>query len=757
MSGGICTVSRRTATLAAVGVLAALVVVPNWKLATMRGLLVPDDVFTSDLMNEGYPGRHYLGQVLRSGELPLWYPLVYGGLPLLGKAETGAAFPVNLLMFGLFPSHVALNLSILLTLLVAATGAYLLAAHLGAGTSGSLVAGVAFAYSGFMVSHLRHLSMAWVVALVPAALLLLLRTLENPPVRGLPPAAVGLAAVIGLQGLAGHPQPLYYSALIYAAVVAAHALRAAGSLPGAPPGAAGGLAAGLRRFAAATRPAVLAGCIGAGLGAVQLVPMLELVRLSARAGGLDLPATTVYAYDPGDLVQFVLPLARGHVGDRSYVGSGIFWEDYAYVGLLTLVAAVYGTVARRREPAVVFIAAGSLLALGLALGPATPLHGLAHAAVPGMRFFRFPTRWLFAVDLGLALLAALGLSHAVRAVASTPAGTRRWAGAALGTLAVAVVTGDLLFHQLGMNPVADARQWLEPPRTARFLREDASLFRIFSPVAADAHCRAFAAAGGWRADLAPYLRHRELLQPCTNVLHGLASADGYAMLVPSYVVDVWGDHTRPGLVASTMDARGSLIWSTAATRKLLDMFNVKYVLADRPIHGPGLEPMYRAPDVHLYRSTGAFERAFLVPAARVVASPGAAAAALLAADFDPAQEAVLFEEPGLPAGAQPGGRADVVRHAANEVRVRVATSQPQLLVLADTFYPGWEARVDGRRTRVLQANLCQRAVVVPCGTHEVTFRYRPRSALLGAALSTLSLALLAVLGRRARPFDSSRR
>jgi len=73
----------------AVTLLALVIAGSYWKLSTMQGVLITDDIFASDIMNDGFPYRFYLGEALKAGELPLWYPCVYGGFPLLARAEAG--------------------------------------------------------------------------------------------------------------------------------------------------------------------------------------------------------------------------------------------------------------------------------------------------------------------------------------------------------------------------------------------------------------------------------------------------------------------------------------------------------------------------------------------------------------------------------------------------------------------------------------------------------------------------------------------
>ena len=81
------------------------------------------------------------------------------------------------------------------------------------------------------------------------------------------------------------------------------------------------------------------------------------------------------------------------------------------------------------------------------------------------------------------------------------------------------------------------------------------------------------------------------------------------------------------------------------------------------------------------------------------------------------------------------------------VVIEVKASQPAMLFLGDTHYPGWSARIDGRETPIYRANYLFRAVAIPAGTHTVEFTYAPRSFRIGAMISLLTgLAVLAALG-----------
>jgi hypothetical protein len=82
----------------------------------------------------------------------------------------------------------------------------------------------------------------------------------------------------------------------------------------------------------------------------------------------------------------------------------------------------------------------------------------------------------------------------------------------------------------------------------------------------------------------------------------------------------------------------------------------------------------------------------------------------------------------------------------DEVRVAVHAPAAGWLILADTWYPGWEARdAAGTVLAIHPANLAFRAVPLPAGDHRIEFRYRPGSFRLGLLLGAASLAAILLL------------
>ena len=112
--------------------------------------------------------------------------------------------------------------------------------------------------------------------------------------------------------------------------------------------------------------------------------------------------------------------------------------------------------------------------------------------------------------------------------------------------------------------------------------------------------------------------------------------------------------------------------------------------------------------------------------------------------------------PAPPGGDSATASAAITHDSPERVVVAASTDSPGYLVLADTWFPGWTAAVDGRARPVERADHAFRAVRLEPGRHEVEFRYWPRSVQLGLAVSAVAaLAALIVAWPGRRPAERS--
>jgi hypothetical protein len=128
-------------------------------------------------------------------------------------------------------------------------------------------------------------------------------------------------------------------------------------------------------------------------------------------------------------------------------------------------------------------------------------------------------------------------------------------------------------------------------------------------------------------------------------------------------------------------------------------------------------------------------------------------------DFHPDKEVLLEEEPKWEIGM--GGRrepplqningvgdplsgvpdkVEFLLEKNNELHLRVRAKENALLVLSDTYYPGWKAFGNGKEMKIYKANYNFRAIPLKAGEYEVKFIYDPISFKIGALVSLLTLA-----------------
>ncbi|MDE2992641.1 MAG: YfhO family protein, partial [Chloroflexota bacterium] len=173
--------------------------------------------------------------------------------------------------------------------------------------------------------------------------------------------------------------------------------------------------------------------------------------------------------------------------------------------------------------------------------------------------------------------------------------------------------------------------------------------------------------------------------------------------------------------------------------------------------------------MQVYERAASVPRARWVPAAQPVADADTALAGVRAAGADSRATTFIEAPPAAVAAvsgdmAAGGSAAEAVvqwqQDSPTRIVLRVDAPAAGWLVLADAFYPGWEARLDGQPTPIYPADGLFRAVAVPPGPHQITFDFRPRSLWLGAALSAVGVVLVAAVlwlaGRGRRSLVTSR-
>lgn len=358
------------------------------------------------------------------------------------------------------------------------------------------------------------------------------------------------------------------------------------------------------------------------------------------------------------------------------------------------------------------IAAGAIIVAAVVLLFVTT-HAINSTTTPDL--VHAAERRMIVTAGALALLAIAIVSIVAWRIRGMPS---RWFGAAaVALIAIELVTLHTRARYLRANV------WQSPPAYVRALQADPALFRVHGTF-----------------DLA-------LTPDVTDGLE-LTSLGSRATFNPSrYTTLLRTYFAAPRLPFPLPDVL------VPQARRLLDVLNVKYVVAYAPtaadlaaLAQQGLDVATTDGHFVVLRNTSVWPRAYLARRFTVAPTPEAALAAVAALEPD---TVVLEQTPRVVTGDRDAtGSISVVRYSPDEVAIDVRTNGPALVVLGDSEAPGWRAFVDGRETPILRANYAFRAVEVT-GSGTVVFRYVTPGLFPGLAASAAGLAV--VLGLIALP------
>ncbi|MGB5962248.1 MAG: YfhO family protein [Coleofasciculaceae cyanobacterium] len=114
--------------------------------------------------------------------------------------------------------------------------------------------------------------------------------------------------------------------------------------------------------------------------------------------------------------------------------------------------------------------------------------------------------------------------------------------------------------------------------------------------------------------------------------------------------------------------------------------------------------------------------------------------------FEPSQVALIEKPLNFKVEKlDPAATAKIINLADTQLEIKTSSSSPAFMVLSDIYYPGWEAKIDGKPTKIFQTNYALRGVQIPAGEHTIKFEFKPVSFHIGAGISAASLFLLGYL------------
>ncbi|MBI2309938.1 hypothetical protein HYU89_03480 [Candidatus Collierbacteria bacterium] len=622
-------------------------------------MLVTPDYGLSDIWNFNYPLKNLLSESLKQGKFPLWTDIIGNGFPIGAEGQIGAFSPLNWLVFGLLSMPQAFTAALFSTFVVAFAGSYLLMRKIGLPKVLSAVSALFASFNGYFIVQMTHLNLLQSFSFIPWALLFTEKLSNEKNLR----SVLWLGVILAQMILVGYPQTFINSLLILVVYSAIRNWRKKIS--------------NLIKIMSGALIAIL-------LSAIQIVPLFELVKqsdtLSAAAG-----QRFIHPLPIKNLLTVFHPFIFGNPskGTYSYYGKGwpIFWENLLYVGIIPVLALIFGMIKKRNSVTTKFLEAKKailavfLIGLILALGRNTPA-GLLFK-LPPLSFTRIEPRFLAFSNIALGLLAGFFWIKTFSGFSKN-----------LQTEIVFVIAFLHLFqvswtfknyHLWGNDEL-----WLNKPEVVEKLGNSPKIVTVNQ----ERLWEKIDAYQGWRNKENSVRYAGGTLGPNSNMIFNIKQLGAYAQQYPRRF-----DKFRHFIYGN--DVLGKNIRDVFGVTHILDASSGKIEIIENPSAMPDVwtsSKIYKVKDI------------------------GEALGRIAQSDFIPGE--ILWESETLP----------------NE--------NEKIIVFNRSWYPGWKAYVNNKQIKIYPVNINQQSVIVPflVSPSEISLRYDPISYKIGLAITAIASA-----------------
>ncbi|MFT5193072.1 MAG: hypothetical protein ACI9EW_000456 [Cellvibrionaceae bacterium] len=725
----------------------------------------------ADMNGLFYPWWEFVRNSLFKSQIPFWDPRQFAGSPFLHNPQIAFFYPPSWLVFGL-PVNVGVSFYYLFHLTAAGWGMARLVEQVGhkdessqlvifGSTLGPVMAGLAFMLSGFFATRIfaGHAGFLATHVWLPWLLVMTSKGLAAKNIRYAAPTALFLALAI----LAGHTTTLLYIGIIWGL----YAVWQTSVDPG-------------RHIKFSALFVSGSAFLAVWLASVQLFPTVQLIQRSGRLsqGGYDF--ATRFSLPWSQLITLLIPEWFGEPTHIGYWGAENFEELTAYPAIFATVAFIASLVVllrSRGQKSILFFTLLSIFGLLIAVGSNGFLYRWLYLIIPPFRVMRAPGRALFFFAFSTPVLMGLlierlfkepfwgrqGLAKSIVVSACV------WVGSLILLFGIwwFAKTPEALgrgWHQLGNVAVTGAvllaglllLRWLvanvHRPHLMR-LGSIGLLLLLGTDLAFFGQklirAESMTPAPLWvEAASVPGLSQGRILPWGINIFEqngagqvGLRSIFGYNTLENGAIT---------ALAASVPDPRS----------KAYDVLGVTHVVSESGLEqfsnddfgmGRGLVLVEQINTTRVYARPTTLPYARLVSQYEVIADAKQQLKRLHAADFDPASVVLLEAEPACADSSfnkeqqEPVGTIVIVEQRGGYFAAEVTNAEPVLLIVSETFFPGWQALVDGDHRPVEQAYTALQAVCIPAGEHLIELRFRPVVFIWAGVFSLVGLLVACLL------------
>lgn len=725
-----------------------------------------------DVVEQLYPWKFFSIEALKKGEIPLWNPYNFSGTPHLAAIQSGTFYPINILFF-LFPFVTAWTIYIILQPVLSGFFTYLFLREIKLNYKSSVFGGLIFSFSSFLVVWMQYGNIIHAVLWLPLIMWLGLKNLQSPSVF----KTVLLSFSLAMSVFAGHFQVsiyLYGFSFLFLSLTAVKFYR--------------------KNIISKLLILLGAYSFSALIAAVQIFPSVEIFINSSR---------TNYTYDRlieflipvYHLVGMLFPDFFGNPVSRNYYLTGTYIERVSYFGIIPLFFAIYALFVKKNYYIWFFIV--SSIGVFFITFDSFITKFLYSIYIPPIIATSVPTRIMFVFIFSLCVVSAYGFNkfEDVKRKSSFLKAFLVMTFLVLLVWILVYLSPNVLSNLTPENLSIAKRNMLIPTgvlfaclvfisiyilgrekiKINKGLLSKAVVIIVFGLTIFELYFffQKFSPFAPVET-IYPNNSAMEFIKNNQGVYRSwgygganiIANIQSYEKIYSTDGYDPFYIRRYGELVASTEDGEipsdieranaalsngygESNLKENKYRQKIMNLIGVKYVLHKKDIDNHAYdktfdekiyELVWFGDGLQIYENKSVLPRAFLVSEYEVIEDSPEIINRLYDTTFDISKTIILEKDPKIKLNSKLNNyMLNITKYGENEVVINISVDEDSLLFLSDSYFPEWNAYIDGKRSEVYRANYAFRAVFAPKGEHEIVFRYEPKSFELGKWISLLSI------------------
>ncbi len=725
----------------------------------------PDKAQGPDVINEIYPWKYFSIEQLKNGQIPFWNPHNFSGNPQMANFQTAVFYPLNL--FYLFlPFNFAWTLFIMSQPFFAAIFMFIyLNKGLRLQKTVSVIGGIAFAFSSYMVVWIEYGNIGSTFLWLPLALFLINKLTEQQNYKNV----LSLIIIFTLSLLAGYIQGVFYAysicLLYFLFLLFSQKVKAK-------------IKKTIIFLSILFFPFILS--------AFQFLPTLEIFKNSTRGSyALEQFSKTlspIYYW-----ITIIFPDFFGNPASRNYWIDGTYIERVMYPGVVIFFFAVYA-ILKVKKPEKKFF--GIIAALSLIIATNIPFIKYFYLLPIPVISTTIPTRELCIFIFSIIVLGAMGINYWIEEknlkskyplffilailLFSSAAFLIYKAGyitdnnfkisirnmllpsfLTLATLIIfylknkfknislvfvlLLIIFDLLYFFNKITPFSPYSFTYPNTPVMNYLQENAGINRFW----------------GYGSGY---------IQSNYQSVDGTYSPEGNDPLhISSYgellASSKYGElpNILPRPDANIAPGFGNMdLKSNPYRQRILNLLGIKYVLHKDELMSGSFNPDYvtfpqdsykliwQKNPWQIYENKNVFPRFYLADNYEISNGKDKIISKIYDDKVNLQETLILEKDPKITLGKISKSNIEIVDYTPNKLNFKIKTDADSLFFISDNYFPGWKALIDGKEKEIYRANYSFRAIPIKQGEHRLEMYYFPESFITGLKISIIGVFLLII-------------